>query len=54
MNTMKKVLIGLGGLVLAGGAAIGAKKLVDKRNCECDEEVYCEDCEYTTEETVEA
>lgn len=54
MNTMKKVLITLGGLALAGGAAIGAKKLVDKKNVEVDEEAYCDCCEEAVEEDVEA
>lgn len=53
MNTMKKVLIGLGGLVLAGGAAIGAKALVGKKNDECDEEACCA-VEETVEEETEA
>lgn len=53
MNTMKKVLIGLGGLVLAGGAAIGAKKLVDKKNDEFEECEACCAVEEAPEENIE-
>lgn len=49
METMKKVLIGVGGLLAAGGLALGAKKIVDNRNCDeyideeaCDVEVESE------------
>lgn len=50
----KNLLIGLGGLAIAGlGAAFGAKKFVDKKNAENDDEAYVE-VEETVEENEEA
>lgn len=48
MDTIKKVALGLGGALLAGGLALGVKKFVSK-----DDEVIEEEVSEVTEESTE-